>query len=252
MRSFALLSLGSVLFWVNSVVGQPASTPAVSITLGTRQATATPERQGFTHTGGGNIDVAQPGSDALVVTLTGVAVAGAHPCKNSSARLTFNLSQEFEISFDKPDVKSAKLTLEGRMIGLLRCHAKGDGAAEFCSPTVAITQERGKQLIAVGLPARSVAGGENLSINDHIGPMTVPITAGKYVLHQSFALAAEHPRNLAPCKAASAEFAPDPALDPLWISYWEPFHGANKKDFGFQIILKVSPDNGAAAEKAKP
>ena len=32
------------------------------------------------------------------------------------------------------------------------------------------------------------------------------------------------------------------ALDPLWISAWEPFHGASKKDFGFQIILKVSAE----------
>jgi hypothetical protein len=54
-----------------------------------------------------------------------------------------------------------------------------------------------------------------------------------------------------PCKAASAEFAPDPALDPLWISYWEPFHGATKKDFGFQITLKVAPDNGANADAGK-
>jgi len=46
---------------------------------------------------------------------------------------------------------------------------------------------------------------------------------------------------LKPCKAASAEFAPEQALDPLWISYWEPFHGAAKKDFGFQITLKVAP-----------
>jgi hypothetical protein len=42
--------------------------------------------------------------------------------------------------------------------------------------------------------------------------------------------------------AASAEFAPDPALDPLWISYWEPFHGAAKKDFGFQLTMKVAPE----------
>ena len=44
------------------------------------------------------------------------------------------------------------------------------------------------------------------------------------------------------CKAASAEFAPDPALDPLWISYWEPFHGAIKKDFGFQVTVRVVPE----------
>jgi len=53
-------------------------------------------------------------------------------------------------------------------------------------------------------------------------------------------VSAVHPHGLLG-KAASAEFAPDPALDPLWISYWEPFHGAAKKDLGFQIILKVAP-----------
>jgi hypothetical protein len=39
--------------------------------------------------------------------------------------------------------------------------------------------------------------------------------------------------------------APDPALDPLWISYWEPFRGAGKKDFGLQITLRVAPDPDA-------
>jgi hypothetical protein len=56
---------------------------------------------------------------------------------------------------------------------------------------------------------------------------------------------ASHPQCWRLCKAASAEFAPDPGLDPLWISYWEPFHGAAKKDFGFQVTMKVFPDNVA-------
>ena len=55
---------------------------------------------------------------------------------------------------------------------------------------------------------------------------------------QTFTLAARSDCFL--FKRPSAEFAPDPALDPLWISYWEPFHGAIKKDFGFQVTLKVS------------
>jgi hypothetical protein len=54
--------------------------------------------------------------------------------------------------------------------------------------------------------------------------------------------AAAHPHSFALNQAAPAEFAPDPALDPLGVSYWEPFHGAIKKDFGFQITLKVSPE----------
>ena len=84
-----------------------------------------------------------------------------------------------------------------------------------------------------------MAGGENLSVNDHAGPVGVPVRPGLYTLRQTFHLAAAHPRSLWPCRPASAEFAPDPALDPLWISYWEPFHGAAKKDFGFQVVLKA-------------
>ncbi len=83
----------------------------------------------------------------------------------------------------------------------------------------------------------------------------LPIVAGKYTLHETWMISAAHAYKPLPCKSSSAEFAPDPALDPLWISYWEPFHGAIKKDFGFQITLKVVEDtaastaNGNGAEK---
>ena len=60
----------------------PASAPAptISITLAGRHGHVTPHRQGCVHTGGGNIDVAQPSPDTVVVTLTGVAVATGSPC----------------------------------------------------------------------------------------------------------------------------------------------------------------------------
>src|SRR5690348_5089010 len=57
----------------------PASPPA-SFILGSRHGHVTPNRQGLTHTGGGNIDVAQPSPDTLVITMTGVAVAYGSPC----------------------------------------------------------------------------------------------------------------------------------------------------------------------------
>jgi hypothetical protein len=31
----------------------------------------------------------------------------------------------------------------------------------------------------------------------------------------------------------------------LWLSYKEPFHGAIKKDFGFQVTLKLAEDTEA-------
>src|SRR5438034_8304636 len=75
----------------------PPAPPPVSMTLKARHGHVTPIRSGFTHTGGGNIDVAQPSPDTLIVTMTGVAVAGGHPCKASVATLTFELTQCFEV-----------------------------------------------------------------------------------------------------------------------------------------------------------
>jgi hypothetical protein len=213
----------------------------VTITPRERHGHANPLRQGFAHTGGGNTDISQPSADTLVVTMTGVATAGAHPCKPSVASIDFDLEQGFEVTFEKPDVKAAKLTIEGRVIGLLRSHRKGPGSAEE-SKGCATVACGPAEVVTLCLPDHGVAGGENLSVNDHAGPFTVPIQAGKYTLHQTFHVSATHPRSALPCKAASAEFAPDPALDPLWISFWEPFHGAQKKDFGLQITLKVAPE----------
>ena len=65
------------------------------------------------------------------------------------------------------------------------------------------------------------------------------ITPGKFNIQQTFHVSVSHPCSLVPRKAGSAEFAPDPALDPIWISYFEPFHGASKKDFGYQVTVKA-------------
>jgi len=241
------LALAGLLGLALAVCAADAPAPTITIDLGSRQAQGVPTRQGFTHTGGGNIDVQQPTPDVLVVTMTGVAVAGGHPCKDSLAALAFDLSQEFEITAAKPVTKKAKLTIEARVIGLLRSHDCGGGSASITCPAHAFVVPTGvvgevPAAVEVTLPGRSVACGESLSVNDKSGPMAAVLPTGKYALKQVFGVQAAHPKRLLPCKAASAEFAPDPALDPLWISAFEPFHGAAKKDFGFQVIVKVSPE----------
>jgi hypothetical protein len=230
-----------------TITVQPAvpSAPAVSITLKDRHGHVTPDRAGCTHTGGGNIDVAQPAPDTVVLTMTGVAVATGGP-HGSTASLTFDLEQCFDVAFEKSEVTAAKLTMEGRVIGLLRSGCKGGAASESggCA-----TVSGGKAALAtVCVPDHAVAGGENLSINDKAGPVSAPIGAGAHTLHQAWVVSATHPKALLG-KAASAEFAPDPALDPLWISYKEPFHGAVKKDFGFQITIKVADDTPPEPKK---
>jgi hypothetical protein len=217
-----------------------APAPKASLTLYERHGHVTPRRQGFQHTGAGNIDVSQTSPDTVVITMAGVAVAGPHPWKDSTAAMDFDLTQCFEVSVDRAEVKAVKLTLEARVIGLLRSGHCSKGLAEESGGCATVTAGPAA-VVTVCAPPHSVGCGESLSINDHEGPVTAPVAVGKYTLHQTFHVGVSNPHGLCG-KASSSEFAPDPALDPLWISYWEPFHGAAKKDFGFQVTLKVATD----------
>ena len=237
-------SLAALLFLVGTSTADDktkiASEPP-KIILNERHGHVTPRREGFTHTGAGTTDIAQPSPDTLIVTMYGVAVAGGHPVKDSMAAMDFDLNQCFEIVSGKPSGQKIKLTVEARVIGLLRSHEKGGGSAEESGGCTTITCGP-DEVMTLTAPKHIVSCGENLSINDREGPASAHVSAGKYILHQSFHLQATHPRSFLPCKATSVEFAPDPALDPLWISAWEPFHGASKKDFGLQVTIKVAAE----------
>ena len=223
---------------LNITVTTATPAPDVSLSLGTRNSKVTPCRTGCTHTGGGNIDVQQPAPDTIVVTMSGVAVAYGGPVGAASASQVFDLAQQFEVSFDKPTVKAAKLTVEGRLIGLLR--SSKVGSAEV-SAAATVAGGTGPGLV-LSMPGHSVSGGESSSINDKEAPAGIVVAAGKYNLSQSFKVTAIMPKCVLAHKAPSAEFAPDPALDPLWISSKEPFKGASKKDLGFQITIKVAAE----------
>jgi hypothetical protein len=215
-----------------------APAPDVSLVLGKRDAKVVPVRCGCQHTGGGNIDVQQPTPDVIVVTMSGVAVAHGSPAGPATAALDFALNQEFEVSFDNPKVKTAKLCMEGRVVGFLRSHKVGSAEE---SGSAAITGGAGP-ILTVDVLSHSVAGGQSLGVNDKVGPCCQVVPAGKFCLTQTFRVAATMPRVILPCKSPSAEFAPDPALNPLWISAKEPFQGAKKADLGYQIIVSVRPD----------
>lgn len=222
---------------LNITVTTATPSPDVSLSLGSRSGKVTPVRSGCTHTGGGNIDIQQPAPDTLVITMTGVAVAYGGPTGAASASQVFDLVQQFEVSFDKPTVKAARLTIEGRLIGFLRSHKLG--SADVCAGAV-VSGATGSGLVLT-MPSHAVTAKESMSINDKEGPVSVNVGAGKYSVTQSFKVTATMPKCVLPCKAPSAEFAPDPALDPLWISPKEPFKGAAKKDLGFQVVIRVAP-----------
>ncbi len=216
-----------------------APPPKVAFVLKDRHGHATPTRTDKARSGGGNTDVAQPRDDTLIITMTGAVAAGPHPCKETAAALDFDLDQEFALSFSDPKLKTAKLSIEMQVIGLLRGDKHG-GSAGVGHGTAVISSEGGC-ILSVALEGHSVGGDDNLSINDHKGPVALSVVAGDYRLLQTFNIHAAHLRGICG-KAAAAEFAPDPALDPTWISITEPFHGANKKEFGFRVTLRVEPD----------
>jgi hypothetical protein len=209
-----------------------------------------PSRCGHSHTGAGNIDVAQPSPDTVVVTMTGVAAAGANPCKDSSASVSFELCQDFAILFDSPRMKKGKLVVDARVIGLLRSQCWGDGTARE-GPGCAMVVAGELPLVRVCAPEHEVAGGQMLSINDHDGPYEVPIAPGSYSLHQTFTVNATYPQTWCPGRAV-AEFGTDSGLEKLWVSSHDPFSGASTKDFGLQITLKVVEDNGTGFQPAAP
>jgi hypothetical protein len=235
------------LFLLPSLLaGIAQAQPPVIIKLGDRHGHGTPHRIGCTHLGGGNIEVEQLEANEVLILMRGAAVATGHPFKDSQADMQFELDQDFQVVFRLPDrVKSAKLTMEGKLIGLLRSQPgrhelKGRGTAE-CGPACAELICDNKVLVSLCVPPHSVGGGHNLSINCQKGPACIPILPGCYRLHQTFLLRAAHPCCALPCWPASAEFAPN-ALNQKWIGYWEPFHGASKSKFGFRILLRVESE----------
>jgi hypothetical protein len=121
------------------------------------------------------------------------------------------------------------------------CCGCADASAAISVPAHAAVECGPQELLALSLPARSASCGEDVSVYNREGPVCIPVTPGKYTLHEVFGIQANAGKWPCSCHGPSAEFAPDSALDANWLSPHEPFHNANKKSFGFQVILKVVP-----------
>ncbi|MBL8797231.1 MAG: hypothetical protein JNM56_25235 [Planctomycetia bacterium] len=226
----------------------PAAGP-VQIVLTGGDASAKPTRTGcvgFAHTGGGDIQVAQPAPHVLVITMMGTALAKGQIAKESSARWTFDMSQCFEI-VAQPSVKDIKLSIEGRLIGLLQ---SGTGC---CGPHATATADVSNAhasiacgdttIVGIDMPERSASCGHNEMIQLREGPCSQVIQPGCFTLHQTLDLGATVKKCPMLCKAVQADFAPSHALDPAWLGVFDPFHGTIDKDFGFRVTIRAVPAN---------
>jgi hypothetical protein len=215
------------------------------------EASARPHKQGVAYANGGVLAVNQPNPTTLVVTLSGLAGVNADLCSTSTAGYDFDLNQCFEIRYDPKVAKATKLSIEGRVIGLLRTdwrHYTGrhsgpkGGTAETCP--VATISAGPAEVVGVTLPARVAACGEDLSVYNHEGSLAVPVAPGEYALHETWGFRVTHPAFCV--RGASAEFSPEPAYYPDAAAYWfhdfQPFNGQASKDFGFQVTIKLIPE----------
>jgi hypothetical protein len=254
-----------ILPWLVLPIGaqEPAPSgprPPVEFILAPGQAKGIPFKKGVAYANGGVIDVAQPNPTTIVVTMTGLTATNADLLCQSVAGYRFVLAQRFEVVFHSRRVKSAQLTLEGRVVGLLRTdhshhagclHRKKCGTAETM-PAVAAVIRGPHEVMGLTLPPQAAGDCEDLSVYNHDGPLSVPVQPGKYTLQETWGFGTTHPAFH--CRGASAEFSPQPSYLPAsyWLSEFRPFNGLATRDFGFRVTLRVIPEFKVSEEKPAP
>ena len=204
MNARTILSGCVLLGLVWPAVGQEASgpRPPVEIILTPGEAGALPVKQGVAYVNGGVIDVSQPNSTTLVVTMSGLTAANADLLCRSWAEHHFDLTQGFDVVVNSKRVKSAKLTLESRVIGLLRTEWMHQAGCLNCRkkvataetlPAVASVCSGPEEIAGVTLPARAAPGCDDLSVYNHEGPTSAPVGPGRYTLHETWGFGVTHP-----------------------------------------------------------
>lgn len=223
--------------------------PALEFILTPGMAQAVPQKAGVSFANGGVIHVNKVDDTTIVVTMSGLTATNADLLCTSVANYHFDLNQAFEIRINSKAIKSAKLVMEGRVMGILRTDhshythylrmCKKGGTADSGPAIAAVTNEAG-QVVAVSMPARAAACGDDMSVYDHQGPLVAPVTSGTYSLHQTWSFGTTHPHFYV--RGASAEFSPQPEYCPennFWFQEFKPFNGSATKDFGFVVTLKL-------------
>jgi hypothetical protein len=226
--------------------------PPLELVVAPGDASAVPSRKGVSWANGGIIDVAQPDPTTIIVTMSGICAVNADLICTSIANYHFELTQGFAVVVNDPKrVKAVKLTMESRVIGLLRtnhqhyvCWTHHCPTADTEPALAAIATCEGAPVVSLSLPPRSAGCCQDLGVYNHEGPICMPVVCGKYVLHETWGFGTTHPCFW--CRGASAEFAPQPQYVPAaleyWFQEWHPFNGTATKDFGYQVTIKVTPE----------
>jgi hypothetical protein len=220
----------------------PPPGPAYQIVLRSRTAVATPTRSKDAQTGGGSITVEQPEPHTIVVTMGGAAVVGSD-FHESAAGITFDLQQDLDIIPTRQGLRPPRVGMVGRVVGTLQVTDPGKcgkacGTAEQ-GPAAACLTSGSTSLLSLSVKPAAVGSGQESSINHREGPVETPAAAGSYRLSGSFSIGVTQGKGVWNRQYAVADFDPAPQLDGVWSDALKPFRAVPRRDFGFQLILRV-------------
>lgn len=241
-RNLLLSGLAASLAPVALFAADPPPGPAYQIVLRSRTATATPMRSKDAQTGGGSITVEQPEPHTIVVTMGGAAVVGSD-FHASSAGITFDLQQDLDIIPTRKGVRPPRIGMVGRVVGTLvvtdpgKC-GKALGTAEQ-GPAAACLSTGGASVLSLNVKSATLGSAQESSINHREGPIESPAATGSYRLSGSFSIGATQGKGVWHRQYAVADFDPAPQLDGTWADVLKPFRAVPRRDFGFQLILRV-------------
>lgn len=217
---------------------QAAAEPPYVFVLRSRDAVVTPERTRYAETGGGFIQVTQIAPNVVLFLMRGAVAAGDD--HSGRASLQFRLEQDLEIKATRAKLRPPRLVSAAWLIGSLDSALKHGGNAEQGAATASVTAPAGP-VADIAINPHSASGGENLLVNERVGPLEACVLPGPFHLSQSFGINAFQ-AHCCHAGAAAAHFDPDPRLDNRWNEVLKPFRAVPKRDFGFRVILRVVED----------
>jgi hypothetical protein len=220
-----------------------AQEPPYALLLRSREAVVTPERSRDAQTGGGFIQVTQLQPNVVMALFRGAVAAGTGHHEGSAA-MHLTLNQDFEVVATRAGLRPPRLVVAGWVIGALETTIKGSGMAEHSPACASVGSggSGGEPIINLCIKPHGVGGGENLLVNDRVGPIEAVVLPGCFTLNQTFAIRATENKSHCHTGGAAAVFDPDPKMDSRWNEVLKPFRAVPPKDFGYRVIVRVVED----------
>lgn len=225
-------------------LAQATAEPPYVFVLRSREAVVTPERTRHAETGGGFVQVTQISPNVVLFLMRGATAAGEDHA--GRAGMQFKLEQDLEVQATRSGLRPPRLVAAAWLIGSLQSSLKHGGTAEQGPAYATLHSPTCPEPVAnIVMKPHTVGPGENLLVNERVGPIEALAPPGPLHLSQAFEMSATADGHCCHAGSAAALFDPDPRLDNRWNEVLKPFRAVPKRDFGFRVILRVVEDTPA-------